>query len=62
MLGSQLEVMGIHSLSLLTLGHAEDRTMAVHTCPSGGSIMPGPEVGADSEFPEEDCSGWQSLF
>lgn len=46
---------------LLTLGHVEDRAMAVHTWQSGGSIMPGLEVGADSELPE-DCSGWQSLF
>lgn len=61
-MGSQLEVMGIHSLSLLALGHVEVRTMAAHTWQSGGSIMPGPKVGVDSELPEEDCSGWQSLF
>ena len=30
-IGSQLEVMGIHSLSLLALGHVEVITMAAHT-------------------------------
>lgn len=60
-MGSQLEVMGIHSLSLLALGHVEVRTMTTHTWQSGGSILPGPKVGVDSELPRRTVQGGRAF-